>query len=60
MVKTLDKFSLFGPACYGGISGRLQDQFGLLAGILMPKVAQELKEPNIPWQVAFTDTPKHL
>jgi len=25
----------------------------------MSKVTQELKELNMPWQVAFTDTPKH-
>jgi hypothetical protein len=32
----------------------LQDQFGLLERIPLTKVPQELKEPDIPWQVEFT------
>ena len=60
MVKTLDKFSLFGSAGNGKIERRLQDQFGLLERIALTKVPQELKEPNVPWQVALTETPKHV
>ena len=37
----------------------MQDQRGLLERILGPKVPQELKEPDIPWQVALAHTPKH-
>ena len=48
MVKTLDKFSLFGPICNGGIQCRLQDQLGLLERRQPVKVAQELKEPHVP------------
>jgi hypothetical protein len=59
VVKTRDKFPLSGSSGNGWFSRRLQDQFGLLEGMLMPKVAQELQELNIPWQVAFIDTPKH-
>jgi hypothetical protein len=43
VVKTHDKFALFGSARNGRIECRLQEQFGLLAGSLVPNVAQELK-----------------
>jgi hypothetical protein len=59
VIKTPDKFSLFGPAGNGGISRRLQDQFGLLEGVVLMKVSQELQEPDVPRQVEFTDTAKH-
>jgi len=31
----------------------------VLKGIALAKVPQELKESDMPWQVAFTDTTKH-
>lgn len=58
MIKTRDKFSLFGPACYGRIECRLQDQFGLLARIPLTKVPEKLKESDVPREVAFTETAK--
>jgi hypothetical protein len=59
VIKTLDKFSLFGPICHGGIPCRLQDQLGLLERMALTKVPQELKEPHVPRQVRFADAPKH-
>jgi hypothetical protein len=59
MIKTRDKLSLFDPAGNDWISGRLQDQFGLLERIPLTKVPQELKEPHVSWEVVFADAPKH-
>src|SRR5215510_9306062 len=59
MVQALHKFTPLSPPGNGRIECRLQDQFGLLERIPLTKVPQELKEPDIPWQVAFTDTPEH-
>ena len=47
MIKILDKLSLSGSACSGRNSCCLYDHFGLLEGILMPKVAQELESAKI-------------
>jgi len=58
VIKNLDNVSLFGPTGNRGGQGRLQDQFGLLERIQLPKVAQELQEPDVPWQVALADTTK--
>jgi hypothetical protein len=59
VVKTPDKFSLSGSPGNGGVERCLQDQFGLLTGIVLTKVAQELKEPDVSWEVKLADTPKH-
>jgi hypothetical protein len=37
----------------------MQDQFGLLERGLLTKVPQELKEPNVPWQIQLADAAKH-
>src|SRR5262252_416243 len=37
----------------------MQDHFGLLTRILLPKVAQELKEPHIAWEVDLAEASKH-
>jgi|SoiMethySBSTD1v2_1073268.scaffolds.fasta_scaffold6193702_1 hypothetical protein len=59
MIKTCDKLPLSGSACNRRVSCRPYDQFGLLKHIALTKVPQELHEPDIPWQVDFTDTTKH-
>ena len=37
----------------------MQDEFGLLKRRQLVKVVQELKEPQIPWQVRFADATKY-
>src|SRR6266446_3697647 len=37
----------------------MQDQFGLLERGLLTKVPQELKEPDVPWQIELADAAKH-
>jgi len=59
VIKTPDKFSLSGSARNNWISRCLQEQFSLCARILVTKVPQELQEPGVPWQVAFTEATKH-
>jgi hypothetical protein len=59
VVETRDKFSLFGPPGNGGFQRRSQDEFGLLTGVVLTNVAQELKEPDVPRQVAFTHAAEH-
>jgi hypothetical protein len=59
MIKTCDKLPLFGSACTRWVERRLSDQFGLLKGIALAQVPQELQESDIPWQVAFTDTTQY-
>jgi hypothetical protein len=59
VVTTCDECTPPGSARDGWISGRLQDHFGLFKRTQMPKVPQELKEPQIPRQVALTETTKH-
>jgi hypothetical protein len=59
MVKTADKLPLSRSARNGWVYGCIQDQLGLLKGILLTKVAQELKEPEVPRQVRFAETTKH-
>jgi len=59
VIKTLDKFSPLGPAGNRGISCRPQDHLGLLKRRQLMKVAQELKEAHIPWQIGFAEAPKH-
>ena len=59
MIKTLDKFSLFGSAGNGWISGRLYDQFGLLERIPLAKVPQELKcDPLVERELWFPGRPR--
>ena len=59
MIKTLDKFPLFGPAGNAWIEGRMQDQFGRLERGLLTQVPQALQEPNVPWQIQLADAAKH-
>ena len=59
MVQALHKFSLFGLAGNGWISGGIQDHLGLFKRRQLMKVAQKLKEPDVPRQVALADTAKH-
>jgi hypothetical protein len=59
MLQTCDKFSLFGPACYGWISCRLEGQCCLLARIVLTNVTQALQAPDIPWQIACAHATKH-
>src|SRR5215217_9583635 len=59
VIKTRDKFPLFGPTGNRGVQGRLQDQCGLLERIQLPKVPEELKESDVPWQVTLAETTEH-
>ena len=59
MIQVLHKFSPPGLTCNGGVERRLYDQSRLFKGVLLTKVAQELKEPDISWQVKLADTTKH-
>lgn len=59
MVYTLHKFSSPSLTCNGGVERRPYDQFRLFKGILLTKVAQELKEAQIAWQIRFAEAPKH-
>ena len=59
MIKILDKFSLFGPAGNRRVQSRLQDQFGLLERIQLPKVPEELKESDVPRQVQLAEATEH-
>src|SRR4030095_1255828 len=42
-----------------GSNAAYKINLGLLKRRQLMKVAQELKEAHIPWQVGFADTPKH-
>jgi hypothetical protein len=59
VVKTRDKLSFSGSARNARVQCRLQDQLGLLEGILVSKVPQELKEAQVPRQVSLADATKH-
>jgi len=59
MVETPDKITLPGLAGNGWVERSIQDHLGLLKGRQLMKVAQELKEAHIPWQVGFDEAPKH-
>src|SRR5262249_15293909 len=59
VIKTLDKFPLFGPTGNRGVQGRLQDQFGLLERMQLPKVPEELKESDVPRQVQLAEATEH-
>src|SRR5262249_3148521 len=59
VIKTRDKFPLFGPLGNCGVQGRLQDQFGLLERSQLPKVPEELKESDIPRQVQLAEATEH-
>src|SRR5215813_1789670 len=59
VIKTRDKFPLLGSPGNGRIECCLQDQFGLLARIQLPKVPEKLKESDIPWQVQLAEAAKH-
>lgn len=58
MVETSDKITLPGLVRNGRIQGRRQNQLRLLEGVLLTKVPQELKEPDVPWQVTFAHATK--
>jgi hypothetical protein len=59
VVQTFDKIALSGSAGNGRVERRIQNQLGLLECIVLTKVAQELKEPNVPRKVELADTTKH-
>jgi hypothetical protein len=59
VVETRDTFSPFGPPGNGGLSRRPQGEFGLLKRVVLAKITQKLKEPDIPWQVVLTHAAKH-
>jgi hypothetical protein len=59
MVETPDKITLPGLAGHGRVSRRRQDHLGLLKRRQLMKVAQELQEAHIPWQIGFAEAPKH-
>ena len=59
MVQASDKLSLSGSARHRWVEGRIQDHLGLFKGVLLTKIAQELKEPDVSWQVELADTTKH-
>jgi hypothetical protein len=59
VVKALHKLPLSRSARTGRISGCVQDQCGLLKGILPPLVPQELKKSDIPRQVVFAHASQH-
>ena len=59
MVKALHKFSLPGSAGNGWIARGLHDQLRLLECIPLTHVPQELKEPEVSWQIEFADATKH-
>ena len=58
MVKTSDKFTPLGSARNDWLSGRLQNELGLLERILVAKVPQELKEPQVPRYVTLAEATK--
>jgi hypothetical protein len=51
VVKALDERSLSRSARHDWISCCIQDQLGLLKGMLLTEVPQELQEPEIPRQI---------
>ena len=53
MVQAPDKIALSGFARDGRVQRGIQDHLGLLKRRQLRKVAQEVKEPAIPWQVDF-------
>ena len=59
MVERLHKISLSGPARDGRVQRRIQNELGLLKRRQLVKVAQELKEPDVPRQIRFADASKH-
>jgi len=60
VVQAPDKIALSGLAREGRVQRGIQDHLGLLKCCQLIKVAQELKEPDIAWQVGFAETPKGL
>ena len=60
MVQPLDKLPSSGSARNRGVEGCIQDHLGLLTRIVLTKVPQELKEPDVTRQVELTHAPKHL
>ena len=60
MVQRPDKFSPPRFAGNGRVQRRIQDHLRLLKRRQLTKVAQELKEPDIPWQVGFAHATKHV
>src|SRR5499433_399749 len=58
MVQVLHKFTPPGPGGHGRVERCPQDQLRLSEGILLTKVAQELKEAHVSWEVVLADTPK--
>jgi hypothetical protein len=59
MVQTSDILSLSGSARDRWVEGRIQDHLGLLKGILLTEVLQELKEPDVTRRVALAEATEH-
>ena len=59
MVQTLDKIALSGSAGNGRVQRRIHNHLGLLERRQVIKVAQELEESHLPWQMRFAEAPKH-
>ena len=59
MVQAPDKITLPRSARDGRFQRRIQDHLSQLKGRQLTKVAQELKEADVPRQVALADTTKH-
>jgi len=59
MINTLDQFSLFAPAGNDWIEGHQPDQVGRPERMALTKVAQELKELHVSWEVGFAEAPQY-
>ena len=59
MVYTPHKFSSPSLTCNSGVKRRPYDQLRLFTGVLLTKVAQELKEPDVAREVGFAETSEH-
>jgi hypothetical protein len=55
----LDKIALSGSAGNGRVQHCIQNHLGLLERCQLMKVAQELEESHIPWQIRFAEASKH-
>ena len=59
MVQAPNKFTPPGSAGNDGVERRPQDQLCLFAGVLLTNVPEELKEADIPRQVAHAEATKN-
>ena len=59
MVQVSDQLALSGSTRNRGVEGCIQDHLGLLTCIVLTNVPQELKEPDVPWQVELAHAAEH-